>query len=290
MSYELNFYKRKTDTISRADIDNYLGKLPHITSENETQWIYDNEDTGVYCIFEYNKPEEEESEIDNKYIEDFENTYFTFIINFFRPQFFGNECFPLVNKFVEDLDLFISNPLNSYEPKRYDLGELEQDWGLANLSYSKSKFKEIGLNYLELEKSNNSWEFNLHKSKLQNVLGDDYFVPRIFYLKQKNSNTIETMSVWPDNIPYILPEVDYILVQREIKKFFKTINDDGLISYSDLLSQLGQYFKDDKGYKIIHPENANNISKLFNELPLFATLEDFGEVVHVENFVNVQYL
>ncbi len=290
MSYELNFYKRKTDTISRADIDNYLGKLSYITSENETQWIYDNEDTGVYCIFEYNKPEEEESEIDNKYIEDFENTYFTFIINFFRPQFFGYECFPLVNKFVEDLDLFISNPQNSYEPKRYDLGELEQDWGLANLSYSKSKFKEIGLNYLELEKSNNSWEFNLNKSKLQNVLGDDYFVPRIFYLKQKNSNTIETMSVWPDNIPYILPEVDYILVQREIKKFFKIINDDGLISYSDLLSQLGQYFKDDKGYKIIHPENANNISKLYNELPLFATLEDFGEVVHVENFVNVQDL
>lgn len=46
-------------------------------------------------------------------------------------------------------------------------------------------------------------------------------------------------------------------------------------------------FVDEKEYKIIHPESANKISKLFNKLPLIGSFEDFGEGVSVEKIVNV---
>ncbi|AUP81185.1 hypothetical protein [Flavivirga eckloniae] len=285
MSYDLNFYKKTTSSVSKSDIEKYLTNLPNVTKENETQWFYQNEDTGAYCSFEYYESDEEDEE---ENFNGFEDTNFTFNINFIRPQFFGKECFPLVDNLIRDLDLHILNPQGDPEPKKYENGILEKEWGESNLNFAKSNFKEWELSYLELNKSNYSWAFSKNRKSLQNALGDNYFVPGIFYIKKKNTNVVNTLAVWPEHIPYILPEVDYVLVQKKIKKLFRTKKEDGLIKYSELVSKLGSFFVDEKDYKIIHPENANKISKLFNELPLIGGFEDFGEGITVDKFVNTK--
>ena len=285
MSYDLNFYKRKTDSTSKKDIEDYLNELPNVTKEIGKQWFYQNEETGVYCSFEYYE-NDEKIELEN--FEEFEDTNLAFNINFIRPQFFGKECFTLVDKFVEQLNLFILNPQGDGEPKKYKKGELEEEWAESNLRFSKANFEEFGLSYLDLEKSNYSWEFCFNRNEFQDKLGENYLVPGIFYVKKKGSDDVATLSVWPEHIPFVLPKVDYILVQKKIKKLFKTKKEDGLIGYDDLILQIGQFFEEKGKYKIIHPENSIKISKIFNNLKLIGSLKDFGEGVTIDKIVNVK--
>ena len=214
MSYDLNFYKRKTDPISKSDIEQYLNNLPNVANESGTQWFYQNKNTGVYCTFEYYELDESDEELEIESFENFEDTNFSFNINFIRPQFFGRECFPIVDKFAKDLNLYILNPQGDGEPKEYESELLEKQWAESNLNFAKINFKEWGLNYLDLEKSNYSWEFSIKRTELQNKLGEEYFVPGIFYVKPKNENELKTLSVWPEHIPYVLPKVDFIIVQK----------------------------------------------------------------------------
>lgn len=287
MSYDLNFYKRKSDSISKNDIEQYLNSLPNMTIENGKQWFYHNEETGVYFTFEYCDSEEND-DVEEMKFDDFEDTGFAFNINYIRPQFFGKECFPIVDKLVEDLNLFILNPQGDAEPQKHAKGTLFNEWADTNSRFSKSNFEKFGLSYLEQEKSDYSWEFCFNRNKLQNKLGDNYFVPGIFYVKKNDSDEVVTLSVWPQNIPYVLPKVDYILVQKKIRKLFRTKKEDGLIEYNDLISRLGQFFEEKDAYKIIHPENTPKSAKIFNNLPLIGSFNEFGEGVTVDKFVNVR--
>ncbi len=289
MSYDLNFYKRKTDSISKNDIEQYLSSLPNMTTnENETQWFYQNENTGVYCTFEYYELDEADVNVETESFEGFADTNFAFNINFIRPQFFGRECFPIVDKFAKDLNLYILNPQGDGEPKEYESGVLEKQWAESNLNFAKTNFEEWGLHYLDLDKSNYYWVFSNKRTELQNKLGEEYFVPGIFYIKLKNENEINTLSVWPEHIPYVLPKVDFVIVQKVKKKLFGKKKEEGIIKYSDLISNLGKYFIDEETYKIIHPENAYSISKEFNSLPLLGSFNDFGEGISVDKIVNVK--
>ena len=248
MSFDLNFYKRKTDSLSKSDIEDYLNNLPNVINESDTQWFYQNEDTGVYCSFEYYEIDESDEELEIEYFEDLEDTNFAFNINFIRPQFFGRECFPIVDQFVKDLNLYIVNPQGDGEPKVYEIGVLGKQWAESNFNFAKINFDEWGLNYLNLVKSDYSWEFSNKRKELQKELGEEYFVPRIFYIKLKNENEVKTLSVWPEHIPYVLPKVDFIVVQKIKKKLFGKKKEEGIIKYSDIISRLGQYFIDEETY------------------------------------------
>lgn len=286
MSYDLNFYKKSNDSISKSDIESYLSNLPNVISENGSQWFYENKETGSYCSFEYYEFGGSEDDDEKECFEGFEDTGFTFNINFIRPQFFGEECFPIVDKLVEDLNLFIVNPQGEEKPQKYGKGLLEKQWGESNLKLSKSNFKEWGLSYLEIEKSNYSWKFCLNRISLQKKLGENYFVPGIFYIKKKDSDVVETICVWPEHIPYVLPKVDFIYIQKNVQKLFKTKKEEGLIKYSDLVSKLGKCFNEEEDYKIIHPYESRKISKKFNDLPLIGNIEQYGEGISVDKIVN----
>lgn len=287
MSYDLFFYKKRADSLSTTDIKEYLTRLPNAIIESETQWFYENQETGVYCSFLYSGSEVEE-EIEEESFADFENTGFSFNINFIRSHFFGKECFPIVERFVNDLNLYIVNPQKDSVPQKIQSGVLEEEWGAINVNLVKSHFKENGLDYLELNKSNYTWHFCTKKKALQERLGEEYFVPGIFYMKKRGSNTVETLSIWPDHIPYVLPKVDYILVRKTVIKFFKERKEEGLVKYSDLISLLGEYFVDEEDYKIIHPDKSNNISDIFNNLPVVEDFSKNREVVTVDTIVNIK--
>ena len=54
-------------------------------------------------------------------------------------------------------------------------------------------------------------------------LQEDIFVPGIFVLKSKSDGNLYTACVWPQHIPIILPQVDYVIVLEKYKKRFQTI-------------------------------------------------------------------
>lgn len=287
MSYDLNFYKRTADSITNEDVANYLNALPNVTNEQENQWIYEHEETGVYCMFEYDG-ESSYEDIEEEVFADFEDTHFRFNINFIRPQFFGKECFPLVDHLAEDLNLYILNPQGEAEPKKYEKGALEKEWAASNLKFAKANFEEFGLCYLPPEKSDYAWNYNNQVYARQQQYGQNYFVPTIFYIKPEDSREAFTLVVWPEHIPFLLPKVDYVFVNKKIKKFLRTKREDGLVKYDEVLKSLGSYLEDVEDYKVLSPENSAKVAEHFNALPVFSSVPDFGEPMTVDRLVNVE--
>ena len=59
MSFDLYFYKKKDNTLKEQDVAAYLTtNLPFNISESTRQWDYENTETGVYFVIEWNKSDE----------------------------------------------------------------------------------------------------------------------------------------------------------------------------------------------------------------------------------------
>ncbi len=87
MSYDLYFYKQKGTVLSENQIAKYLTDNLVSVTENSNQWIYENEDTEVYYSFDHNEPEDDPESIElYESFADFENTHFSFNLNFMRPK------------------------------------------------------------------------------------------------------------------------------------------------------------------------------------------------------------
>ncbi|MEO1451621.1 MAG: hypothetical protein AAFV07_18975 [Bacteroidota bacterium] len=293
MSYDLHFYSKLGAPVPERDIRQYLNRLPHTTRTGHDSWFYRNEETGAYCAFDYSDPtfweamDEEDDSAGQRFTE-FAATGFSFNVNYIRPQFFGKECFPLVARFASELNLFISNPQREGKPEAPDADALEAEWAGCNLRFSKIYMQQGGLSYLDQARSDYTWSFCFHRAELQARLGNGYFVPSIFYIQPKGTQEVKTLAVWPEHIPYVLPRVDLVLIQRRAKRFFRTREESGLISYDALLRKLHPHFEAQSDYHIIHPQKAQEIGKTFNALPLEGRLEEYGKGIALEHIVNVR--
>ena len=154
MSYDLYFYKRKSSGLTESQIAEYLNNNLTSTSESDTQWFVEDEDAETYFSLDQNEPETDEETIELfENFADFDNTHFTFNLNYLRPDFFGQYAFEFVDKFIKDLDLFVLNPQstadpdNPIKPKEF---ELYENWSETNSRNSANFFKEYGLEFYPL--------------------------------------------------------------------------------------------------------------------------------------------
>jgi hypothetical protein len=291
MSYDLFFYKQKGGSLSETEIATYLSENLGPVNERNNQWFFTNEDTDVYFSIETNEPENDPESIELfESFNDFDNTHFSFNLNFMRPSFFGLEAFQFVEKFITELNLFVLNPQsdfeNPYVPTKEDLFE---NWNITNLNASRDNFCEESY-YYPPEESNEVWKFNLLRKNFQNELGDDYFVSRIFFCKTNRDNKIVTLSTWAQHIPNVLPKADYYLLVREYKKLFKTVKDTVLIARETLLENFGNYFED-YSYKdsiIIHPDKSRQVAGIFNRLKSNIIFQKFMARIDMENLYNAK--
>ncbi len=285
MSYDLYFYKHKNCKTTDSDIRSYLGeRFPN--TENADQFLYENNETGVYFSFEYDKPDLDDESLEG--FEGFDNTNWMFNINFLRPQFFGLEAFPFVEGFIDDLDLIVLNPQVGGDETlaKYSHKDLFENWSNINARHSSDFFKEYELYYLDLDKSNKSWEFNQNRLVLQDKLGEMTFVPGIFYFKEHKTGLISTLCVWPEHISTIIPQVDYFIIQKKIKKIFGTKESSGLVSLETIKNTFNDFITKENGYEMISPSDSLKIEKLFNGLEYYSDFKDFGEGMTVDKIVN----
>jgi len=292
MSYDLYFYKPKGTNLSEEQIANYLTE--NLTPENESgkQWFFENQDTEVYYSFDQNEPEDDPESIElYESFKDFENTHFSFNLNFMRPCFFGLEAFQFVEKFMTDLNLAVLNPQSASEnPYRPTKDELFENWNKTNMWSSSDHFDKTQSCYIPADKSNRIWDYNNNRSRLQNELGDQYFVPKIFYFKTKQTNEVITITSWTEHIPCVIPSADYFLLTRQYKKLFRTVKDNILVSRQTIQHNFSSDFDDFEfpDCKIIHPNNAAKIKDKFNSLKAELTLADFAERLSMENLYNAR--
>lgn len=297
MSFDLYFYKRKDNQLTEQQVAEYLNdNIPHNNSEHPRQWSYENPATGVYFLIDWNEPDDDPENIE--IFDSFQNYQylnFSFSINFFRPRFFGFEIFPIIEKFSNDLDLYVLDPQDETDPdnpRKFPQGYFQEQWIRHNDKVTLDQFDELNFLFLPVEKSNYLWWFQTHREELQESLTEDIFVPGYFVLKNKENEQLYTACVWPEHIPIILPQVDYLIVQKKYKRLFKTVEESGLVSYDTIISQFGEYFEDFEyslpDLKVIRQSNADQIEKKFNALKLGKTVTDFGSGVAFDSFVNVK--
>jgi hypothetical protein len=292
MSFDLFFYKNKDTALSGAQIASYLTDNLVPKSEPANQWFFANSETEVYFSFDQNEPDDglggDESPED---FDGFDDTRFSFNLNFMRPSFFGLEAFRFVERFLTDLNLFVFNPQSGTEnPYKATRDELFENWNKTNLQSSVDYFDKMGGSYLPLEKSNDAWEYNFNRKKLMATLGGNHFVPRLFFFKQKRENKVFTLTTWGQDIPTVIPPADYFLLTRQYKKWFKTVNDKVLISKQTLLGSFHNYLDDFdfKGCKIIHPTGVNTTKALFLSLKSEQVLEEFADRMQIDKLYNAK--
>src|SRR5258706_10854971 len=126
MSYDLFFYQSKGANLSDREIADYLNTHLVPVNESGNQWLFENKETEVYYSFEKNQPVDESEEEDlPESFADFDDTSFSFNLNFMRPCFFGLEAFQFVDRILRDLNLFVLNPQSSseqpYRPTKEEL-------------------------------------------------------------------------------------------------------------------------------------------------------------------------
>jgi hypothetical protein len=292
MSYDLFFYKLKGSEISTEKISKYLTDNLVQPNEGNNQWFYENEDTEVYFSFDLNESNGDlEPNEEPELIEKFEDTNFTFNLNFMRPSFFGLEAFQFVEQFCRDLNLYVLNPQGENE-QPYKPTQIEQfdNWNRTNLWASKDHFKELECSYMSENETNKVWQYNLNRKKIQEELGGEYFVPKIFFFKTKQGNQPFTLTIWTEYIPIVLPDTDYILLTRQYKKLFRTVKDTVLISRKTLLDSFGNDFENYNfpNCKIIHPNKAERVRNKFNSINGDKQLETFAERIGMENLFNAK--
>lgn len=292
MSYDLYFYKPKGKDPSEEQIAKYLSDNLVPKDESESQWFFENEDTDVYYFIDQNEPNDDPESIElYDSFEDFDNTNFSFNINYLRPSFFGLEAFEFVEKLITDLDLSVLNPQSDtagpYKPTK---AEMFENWNDTNLWSSAKHFEEGQTCYLPAEQSNAIWNYNINRARIQSALGNQYFVPRIFFFKTRKTNEVVTVSSWAEHIPNVIPPADYFLLTREYRKLFRTIKDRILVSRETIEKCFGSHFSDFyfPNCKIIHPENAARVKDKFNSLKGEHILADFAARLPMEDLYNAK--
>lgn len=293
MSYDLYFYKKKKAHLPKEQIIEYLNHNLISTSESDTQWFVENENTETYFSIDWNEPATEEEDIELfESFSDFDYTHFTFNLNFLRPDFFGQFAFGFVDRFIGDFDLYVLNPQSSIDaenPYKANNDDLYKNWAAINAAHSERLFKEYELEYYPIERSNDFYNFNINRDSLQELLGENYYVPKLYLFKTKADGRVITLATWTEHIPNVFPPADYYLLTKNYKKLFKKVEETGLISAATLNNRFAHLLDDFefKDCKIIHPHKASKAKDIFNSTKLEFTLKDFAERLPIEKVVNI---
>ena len=225
MSYDLYFQPR-TGAASRDRFIAHFEGRPHYRIEKDQAW-YENEDTGVYFVFDYNAQPPEDPEAPNY--------PFAFNLNFYRPSYFGREAEPEIREFVRGLDLQIDDPqsdatgVRDFEPDRF-----LESYGAGNAAsfgmLIKPDEKVFTLPSAELGRI---WLWNRERRERQSEIGDNHYVSLILFMDV--DGVARSAGIWPDGIPTWLPETDYVLVRRDAlapRRLLRKVPDMPLVAWS----------------------------------------------------------
>jgi hypothetical protein len=241
MSYDL-YFKPRHGSFSEEGFNLYFRDRPNYKCEGP-QACYDNEDTGVYFVFEL-QAERENDDDDDEAAEHFP---VALNVNYLRPSYFIFEAEPEVTAFVKHFDLLVSDPqMEGMGDGEYNADKLLSGWNCGNeFGYTailKDENNRSEISHLPTEQLHNAWRWNISRSQVQARVGESKFVPRIMFMNLGGSTV--TAAVWPDGIPVVVTRVDYLCVPRKDlapKKFFRKREDTTFVAWDIALPMLSKH-------------------------------------------------
>ena len=217
MSYDLFF--RMPEQVAAPNIESLQSYFKERKNYevSDKQAFYQNETTGVYFIFDFEAPEDEDlSGV----------APISFNLNYFRPHIFGLEAEPELKALVESFGFLVVDPqMEGMGEGQYSTEGFLAGWNQGNEFGYRSFLKEepsepvLTLPTSQIEAC---WRWNFAREELQQQLGEDIFVPRFMFLERQGRVVRSTL--WPDGIPTAVPEADILMIPRKTilpKKFFR---------------------------------------------------------------------
>ena len=268
MNYDLFFYYQDNSLrISLKQFQNYFRKKPNYKVE-ENAAIYNNEDTGIYLIFEYNSDTSHE---ETPQPEGIQIQSITFSLNYYRPHIFGLEAEKELTAFIHDFHLLVSDSqIGGMGNGQYSPSGFLNGWNKGNEFALKSISRENkeSLFFLPTQKIEQYWNWNYNRNTFHKELNIDIFVPKFMFIIHEGE--ISPVIVWSDGIPVSLPDVQKIVIYRDElapRKLFSRKPDMSIIKKSDLEPLLTKYQVKERfstPYHILNYEIENRPIEIVN--------------------------
>ena len=251
----------------------------------QKEWVYHNQETGVYFILEYSpQPKDEHETIIPP---EYNDIGLSFNINYNRPKFFADESMPVVASMCNDLDLLVIDPQDheiggDSSPKYANAKDLIESWTNSN-KMALSIYKQQGAlpPYLPRKEAESWWNYHYHRKIIQSDIGESIFVPNIFLLHKPEDKRVITTITWTDSIPIIFPDCDKVLIiHMETKGFLRKKNETvvkGIIDSEIIREKFKDFIKVTDTVigpmQVINPSEEKSIRNLFFQLT--GNLEEF---------------
>jgi hypothetical protein len=295
MSYDLYFYTKKNSGVGEHEIADYLNQNLVSASGIDTQWFIQDQNTGAYYSIDLCKPETDPESIETfDSFPEFENSRFSFNLNFLRPDFFGQFAFKFVGDLIAEFDFHVLNPQSKSDPDnptKTSAAELYEEWANLNKKHSIEFFEEGSFDYYPLEKSNYFYRYSSARSELQNNLGDNFFVPGIFRIKKHSDGSIATLCTWTENIPTVLPKADYFVLSRKVRRWFRETTEAGVVTYQTLMEKFAEFTEDFdfEDCKIVSIPNSERSKAVFDAIQFETDMKSLGEGTTVDTILNAKH-
>lgn len=214
----------------------FAGRLHY--AMDETQAIYENDDTGVYFIFDLpSQPGEDDESPPSLALN----------LNFFRPGCFAVEAAIELDALVKRFSFEVEDPqIAGMDDGPYSTEGLLRGWNAGNelalRTLLTGEHAQETIHTLPAATIQRVWRWNLERKELQARLGEEVFVPRISYLAL--DGRVQTAVVWGDAIPVVLPPTDQLLLAREHlapRRFLRRVADVCICPFEEAESLLRKF-------------------------------------------------
>lgn len=261
---------------------NFYFTIPRITKQDfeiyfrgrsnyeiiESQAGYQNEDTGVYFLIDYNEPEEDDQEAINSTL--------ILNLNYCRPSFFALEAANEISALIRHFGFSIYDPQNEKMGENlFSKDDFINEWNYGNefgysIALQSNNISEQVCMYPG-KRLEAIWQWNFEKARVQDSFSEDRFVPHVFFMKT-NQRTV-SVAVWPDAISELIPEVDYLFIGRKElgpKPFFRKRQEDQiLLPFHEIAPDLSAYATSEyslPAYNLPAPTTPESLRKRIRNL------------------------
>ena len=244
MSLVLNIYSAKDSKTTAKDLQAFLNVQPHFRPEQNGEYVYENENTGVYFVVG-NEPVERPAS-------GLRSLEKAFIVNYGRAEFFVLEAFPVIADICNKLGLLVDNEQEG-KPRKVNAAQLHKEWLHTNDSFlremaQKHDSEETGAAYMPRKASNELWRFLVGKEALQDKMvaeEKDVYVAQPLFFRDREYKVV-TAVAWPAAIPIVIPpHTDFLLLMTDTqKRLFRATGPKpiGYVTMSHLLELAGGSF------------------------------------------------
>jgi len=228
MSYDLFFEAGPGKKLDKKTFAAYFKSRANYQVGNG-QAIYQNEDTGVYFIFD--EPEEGVA---------------PFNLNLFRPHVFALEAATELEQFVKAFAASVSDPQGAMEEK-FSSSDFIRGWNEANtFAYRSMMGQQDAPPHTWLAKKiREVWEWNYGLAAQREREGEAVFAPTIFAIEVNGE--ARSVVIWPPDCVILMPAVDGVLVP--VAQSGKESEELALVPWTEVFAVVRPYLESATGIK-----------------------------------------